>query len=162
MRDGADCEPAYDLAFHDFFPFTRCRARPRSQQLILFSLDAMKTFPPRVCADFVFRGNRIRPSAAASQASACAVRQDDAARFRPNWCLCRKRGWCPIKETAIKVAEAISFRLYGEKNITARGRLSRDRRPEYLVGLRSAASGPGSSFAMAISRQTSAVLYLEH
>ena len=37
-RDRADCDPAYDLLFHDFHLFSCRRARPRSQQLILFSL----------------------------------------------------------------------------------------------------------------------------
>jgi hypothetical protein len=32
--------PAYDLVFRDFNTFTHCDARSRSQQLILFSLDA--------------------------------------------------------------------------------------------------------------------------
>jgi hypothetical protein len=42
--DGADCQPAYDLALDDFNPFIRRDARSRSQQLILFSLGDIRTF----------------------------------------------------------------------------------------------------------------------
>ena len=38
--DGADHEPPYDLAFRDYYPFTRRHTRSRSWQLILFSLDS--------------------------------------------------------------------------------------------------------------------------
>jgi hypothetical protein len=73
-----------------------------------------------------------------------------------------KEGLVPDKETAIKVAEVILFRLYGEKNITAQKPYSvtEDQNIWWVCGAPPPALG--SSFAIAISRQTSAVLYLEH
>ena len=37
----------HDLVLHDFHSFTRCQARPRSQQLILFSLGLHHTAPTK-------------------------------------------------------------------------------------------------------------------
>ena len=71
-----------------------------------------------------------------------------------------KEGLIPDKETAIKVAEVILFRLYGEKNITAQRPYSvtKDESIWWVCG----ASPPalGSSFKIAISQQTGAILYL--
>ena len=72
-----------------------------------------------------------------------------------------KEGLIPDKETAIKLAEVILFRLYGEKNITAQKpyRVTKDENIWWVCGAPPPALG--SSFKIAISQQTGAVLYLE-
>jgi hypothetical protein len=72
-----------------------------------------------------------------------------------------KEGLVPDKETAIKVAEVILFRLYGEKNITAQKPYSvtKDENIWWVRGAPPPALG--SSFMIAISQQTGAILYLE-
>jgi hypothetical protein len=72
-----------------------------------------------------------------------------------------KEGLVPDKETAIKVAEVILFRLYGEKNITAQKpySITKDENIWWVCGAPPPALG--SSFKIAISQQTGAILYLE-
>ena len=69
----------------------------------------------------------------------------------------------PDKDTAIKVAEVILFRLYGEKNITSQKPyvVTKDENIWWVCGTLKEGL-LGSSFKIAISQQTSAVLYLEH
>jgi hypothetical protein len=38
------CESSYDQDFHDFHPLIRCRARPRSRQLILSLVRRLRLF----------------------------------------------------------------------------------------------------------------------
>ena len=72
-----------------------------------------------------------------------------------------KEGLVPDKETAIKLAEVILFRLYGEKNITAQKpyNVTKDENIWWVCGAPPPAFG--SSFKIAISQQTGAILYLE-
>ena len=72
-----------------------------------------------------------------------------------------KEGLVPDKETAIKLADVILFRLYGEKHITAQKpyRVTKDENIWWVCGAPPPALG--SSFKIAISQQTGAVLYLE-
>ena len=72
-----------------------------------------------------------------------------------------KEGLVPEKETAIKLAEVILFRLYGEKNITAQKpyRVTKDENIWWVCEATPPALG--SSFKIAISQQTGAILYLE-
>jgi hypothetical protein len=74
-----------------------------------------------------------------------------------------KDGLVPDKETAIKVAEVILFRLYGEKNITAQKPYSvtKDENIWWVCGAPPPSGSFGSSFKIAISQQTGAILYLE-
>jgi hypothetical protein len=72
-----------------------------------------------------------------------------------------KEGYVPDKETAIKIAEVVLFRLYGEQNIIAqRPYVSvEDENIWWVCG--TVHSELGSEFKIAISKQTAAVLYLE-
>jgi NTF2 fold immunity protein len=73
-----------------------------------------------------------------------------------------KEGYVPDEDTAIKIAEVILFRLYGENNITVH-------RPYnviedeniWWVCRTGRAEDVGSLFKIAISKQTAAVLYLQ-
>jgi hypothetical protein len=73
-----------------------------------------------------------------------------------------KEGLVPDKDTAIKVAEVILFRLYGERNITAQKPyvVTKDENIWWVCGTLKEGL-LGSSFKIAISQQTAAVLYLE-
>jgi len=73
-----------------------------------------------------------------------------------------KEGLVPDKETAIKLAEVILFRLYGEKNIVAQKpyAVTENQNIWWVCGAPPPALG--SSFEIAISRQTGAVLHLQH
>ena len=74
-----------------------------------------------------------------------------------------KEGLVPDKETAIKLAEVILFRLYGEKNISAQKPYSvtKDENIWWVCGAPPPSGSFGSSFKIAISQQTGAILYLE-
>lgn len=74
-----------------------------------------------------------------------------------------KDGLVPDKETAIKIAEVILFRLYGEEDIIAE-RPYKVKQEADIWGI----SGTlrenefGSAFNIAESKQTGAILHLEH
>lgn len=72
-----------------------------------------------------------------------------------------KEGLVPDKETAVKLAEVILFRLYGKRNIIAQRPYSvtKDENIWWVCGAPPPALG--SSFKIAISQQTGAILYLE-
>ena len=73
-----------------------------------------------------------------------------------------KEGLVPDKDTAIKIAEVILFRLYGEKNITSQKPyvVTQDENIWWVCGTLKEGM-LGSSFKIAISQQTAAILYLE-
>jgi hypothetical protein len=69
-----------------------------------------------------------------------------------------KEGLAPDKETAIKIVEVVLFRLYGEEAIIAQ-------RPYKVIWWISGTLKQnefGSTFNIAISKQTGAILRLEH
>ncbi len=72
-----------------------------------------------------------------------------------------KEGYVPDKETAIKIAEVVLFRLYGEKNITVQRPyvVTEDENIWWVCG--TLHTELGSPFRIAISRQSAAVLYLD-
>ena len=72
-----------------------------------------------------------------------------------------REGYVPDKETAIKIAEVVLFRLYGEKNITVQRPyvVAEDENIWWVCG--TLHTELGSVFKIAISRQTAAILYLE-
>jgi len=72
-----------------------------------------------------------------------------------------KDGLVPDKETAVKIAEVILFRLYGEQNIVTQKpyAVTKDENIWWVCGAPPPALG--SSFKIAISQQTGAILYLE-
>lgn len=72
-----------------------------------------------------------------------------------------KEGYVPDKETAIKIAEVILFRVYGERNITVQRPyvVTEDEDIWWVCG--TLHTDFGSVFKIAISRQTAAVLYVE-
>ncbi len=74
-----------------------------------------------------------------------------------------KEGYVPDKDTAIKIAEVILFRLYGERDVTSQKPyvVTEDENIWWVCGTLKK-DELGSSFTIAISRQTAAVLYLEH
>ena len=73
-----------------------------------------------------------------------------------------KDGLVPDKDTAIKIAEVILFRLYGQEN-TIRQKpyvVTKDENIWWVCG--TGKEGElGSLFKIAISQQTAAILYLE-
>jgi hypothetical protein len=73
-----------------------------------------------------------------------------------------KEGLVPDKETAIKIAEVILFRLYGQENITTQKPyvVTQDENIWWVCGTLKEGM-LGSSFKIAISQQTAAILYLE-
>jgi len=73
-----------------------------------------------------------------------------------------KEGLVPDKETAIKLAEVILFRLYGQENITSQKPyvVTQDENIWWVCGTLKEGM-LGSSFKIAISQQTAAILYLE-
>ena len=73
-----------------------------------------------------------------------------------------KEGLVPDKDTAIKIAEVILFRLYGQDNITTQKPyiVTQDENIWWVCG--TGKQGMlGSYFKIAISQQTAAILYLE-
>jgi hypothetical protein len=74
-----------------------------------------------------------------------------------------KEGYVPDKDTAIKIAEVILIRLYGERDVTSQKPyvVTEDENIWWVCGTLKK-DELGSSFSIAISRQTAAVLYLEH
>ena len=72
-----------------------------------------------------------------------------------------KEGLVPDKATAVKIAEVILFRLYGEDSITHQRPyvVTEDENIWWVCGTLSG-DGFGSAFRIAISRQTAAILYL--
>lgn len=74
-----------------------------------------------------------------------------------------KDGLVPDKETAIKIAEVILFRLYGEEDIIAERpyKVKQEDDIWWISGtLRE--NEFGSAFNIAVSKQTDAILHLEH
>jgi hypothetical protein len=73
-----------------------------------------------------------------------------------------KEGLVPDKGTAIKIAEVILFRLYGQENITSQKPyvVTQDENIWWVCGTLKEGM-LGSSFKIAISQQTAAILYLE-
>jgi hypothetical protein len=74
-----------------------------------------------------------------------------------------KEGLVPDKETAIKIAEVVLFRLYCEEGIVAQRpyKVKEDDDIWWISGtLRE--NEFGSAFNIAISKQTGAILHLEH
>ena len=74
-----------------------------------------------------------------------------------------KEGLVPDKETAIKIAEVILFRLYGEEDIITQKpyKVKEDDDIWWISGTLKE-NELGSAFNIAISKQTGAVLHLEH
>ena len=74
-----------------------------------------------------------------------------------------KEGLVPDKETAIKIAEVILFRLYGEEDTIAE-RPYKVKEEDYIWWISGTLKEGyfGSTFNIAISKQTGAVLHLEH
>ncbi len=70
-----------------------------------------------------------------------------------------KEGLVPDKETAIRIAEVILFRLYGEKSITEQRPyvVTEDENIWWVCG--TLHTDFGSAFRIFISRQTGAILY---
>jgi NTF2 fold immunity protein len=74
-----------------------------------------------------------------------------------------KEGLVPDKETAIKIAEVILFRLYGEEDIIAERPYKVKQEDDiWWISGTLKENGFGSAFNIAISKQTGAVLHLEH
>jgi hypothetical protein len=74
-----------------------------------------------------------------------------------------KEGLVPDKETAIKIAEVVLFRLYGEENIISqRPYKVRQEDDTWWISGTIKENMFGSVFNIAISKQTGAVLHLEH
>ena len=73
-----------------------------------------------------------------------------------------KEGLVPDKETAIKIAEVVLFRLYGQENISNQKPyvVTHDENIWWVCGTLKEGM-LGSSFKIAISQQTAAILYLE-
>ena len=74
-----------------------------------------------------------------------------------------KEGLVPDKETAIKIAEVILFRLYGEEDIiTQRPYKLKEKDDIWWISGTLKKNELGSAFNIAISKQTAAVLHLQH
>ena len=74
-----------------------------------------------------------------------------------------KEGLVPDKETAIKIAEVILFRLYGEEDtITQRPYKVKEEDNIWWISGTLKKNELGSAFNIAISKQTGAVLHLQH
>ncbi len=74
-----------------------------------------------------------------------------------------KEGLVPDKETAIKIAKVMLFRLYGEEGIVAQRpyKVKEDADIWWISGTLKE-NEFGSAFNIAISKQTGAILHLEH
>ena len=74
-----------------------------------------------------------------------------------------KEGLVPDKETAIKIAEVVLFRLYGEAGIVSqRPYKVKEEDDIWWISGTLKENELGSVFGIAISRQTGAILHLEH
>jgi NTF2 fold immunity protein len=74
-----------------------------------------------------------------------------------------KGGLVPDKETAIKIAEVVLFRLYGEEDIISQRPYKVEQRNDiWWINGTLKKNQLGSVFGIAISRQTGAILHLEH
>lgn len=74
-----------------------------------------------------------------------------------------KEGLVPDKATAIKIAEVVLFRLYGEEDIVAQRPYQVKQEDDiWWISGTLKANVFGSAFNIAISKQTAAVLHLEH
>lgn len=73
-----------------------------------------------------------------------------------------KEGLVPDRETAIKIAEVVVSRLYGERTIISqRPYQVREEGDIWLVGGTLKEGDLGSAFAVAISKQTGAILKVD-
>lgn len=72
-----------------------------------------------------------------------------------------KEGLVPDEQTAIKIAEVVLFRLYGEESVTGQRPyiVTKDENIWWVCG--TLHTDFGSAFRVAISQQTAAVLYIE-
>ena len=74
-----------------------------------------------------------------------------------------KEGLVPDKETAIKIAEVVLFRLYGEEGIVAQRPYKVKKRDDiWWISGTLKPNEFGSAFNIAISKQTGGILHLEH
>ena len=74
-----------------------------------------------------------------------------------------KEGLVPDKETAIKIAEVVLFRLYGEEDIIAQRPYKVKKRDDiWWISGTLKPNEFGSAFNIAISKQTGGILHLEH
>jgi hypothetical protein len=74
-----------------------------------------------------------------------------------------KEGLVPDKETAIKIAEIVLFRLYGEEDIIAQRPYKVEQADDvWRISGTLKEDHFGSVFNIAISKQTGAILHLEH
>jgi len=74
-----------------------------------------------------------------------------------------KEGFVPDKETAIKIAEVVLFRLYGEEDIIAQRPYKVKQEDDiWWISGTLKENVFGSLFNIAISKQTGAILHLEH
>ena len=74
-----------------------------------------------------------------------------------------KGGLVPDKETAIKIAEVVLFRLYGEEDIVSQRPYKVQEKDDiWWISGTLKKNELGSVFGIAISRQTGAILHLEH
>ena len=73
-----------------------------------------------------------------------------------------ENGYVPDRETAVKIAEVILSRLYGEKTIISQRpyQLVEDEKIWWICGT-VPEGAMGTSFRIAISKQTATVLYLD-
>ena len=72
-------------------------------------------------------------------------------------------GLVPDKETAIKIAEVVLFRLYGEEDIIAQRPYKVKKRDDiWWISGTLKPNEFGSAFNIAISKQTGGILHLEH
>jgi hypothetical protein len=74
-----------------------------------------------------------------------------------------KEGLIPDRETAIKIAEVVLFRLYGDRDIiNQRPYQVKEEDDIWFISGTLKEGDLGSVFAVAISKQTGAILHLEH
>jgi hypothetical protein len=74
-----------------------------------------------------------------------------------------KEGLVPDKETAIKIAEVVLFRLYGQEDtVGQRPYKVKEEDSIWWVSGTLKGDGFGSAFNIAISKQTGAILHLTH
>jgi hypothetical protein len=74
-----------------------------------------------------------------------------------------KEGLVPDKETAIKIAEVILFRLYGKEDVIAQRPYKVEQEDDIWRISGTLKEGHfGSVFRIAISKRTGAILHLEH
>lgn len=74
-----------------------------------------------------------------------------------------KEGLVPDRDTAIKIAEIVLFRLYGQEDIVSQRPYKVQEKDDiWLISGTLKEDQLGSAFGVAISRQTGAILHLEH